>query len=105
MQSLSPASFADFSIVASRGTAPAPGVPVTLDDRWTLITDAKGRVRFDGLPAGARCEVAQRLDELREIVDGEGHAAGQRLVEEHAADVEIGPPVEVTRAEDLLGDA
>jgi hypothetical protein len=35
----------------------APGVAVTLDGRWTLISDGEGRVRFDGLPRGARVTV------------------------------------------------
>jgi N-acetylmuramoyl-L-alanine amidase len=40
----------------SAGTAGAgvAGVPVSLDGRWTLFTDAQGRVRFEGLPTSAR---------------------------------------------------
>jgi hypothetical protein len=38
----------------SAHAAPAPGVEVTLDGRWTLYTDEAGRVRFEGLPASAR---------------------------------------------------
>ncbi len=53
-----PKAWRDVSIVAAHGAAPEAGVPVTLDGRWTLITDAKGRVRFDGLPAGGRVTVA-----------------------------------------------
>ena len=37
-----------------RGDSVAAGVPVQLDGRWTLFTDAQGRVRFEGLPGSAR---------------------------------------------------
>ena len=52
-----PKAWRDVSVVASHGEAVEEGVPVTLDERWTLITDAKGRVRFDGLPAGGRVSI------------------------------------------------
>jgi N-acetylmuramoyl-L-alanine amidase len=42
----------------SATAAPAAGVPVSLDGRWTLFTDGTGRVRFDGLPASARLALA-----------------------------------------------
>jgi N-acetylmuramoyl-L-alanine amidase len=44
---------ADSSAAAAGGT-PAAGIPVSLDGRWTLFTDAQGRVRFEGLPTSAR---------------------------------------------------
>jgi N-acetylmuramoyl-L-alanine amidase len=48
-----PAAFQVLPVTVTRAGAPAAGVPVALDGRWTLITGADGRVKFDGLPAGA----------------------------------------------------
>ncbi len=61
-----PKAWRDVSVVTSHGPAPEAGVPVTLDGRWTLLTDGKGRVRFDGLPAGGRVTVA--ADTARAVV-------------------------------------
>ncbi len=40
-------------VTVLRGTTPVADAAVVLDGRWTLLTGADGRVRFDGLPAGA----------------------------------------------------
>jgi N-acetylmuramoyl-L-alanine amidase len=49
-----PAAFLPFPmrVVGSAGS-PLTNLPVVLDGRWTLLTDDKGQVRFDGLPGGA----------------------------------------------------
>jgi N-acetylmuramoyl-L-alanine amidase len=53
-----PNGFQALPVTVTRAGAPALGVPVTLDRRWTLVTDAGGRVKFDGLPAGAVLDVS-----------------------------------------------
>jgi len=40
-------------VTVTRAGAPVAGVPVVLDGRWTLVSDDKGAVSFDGLPRGA----------------------------------------------------
>ncbi|MEP7029148.1 MAG: hypothetical protein ABI960_11170, partial [Candidatus Eisenbacteria bacterium] len=48
-----PKSFNALPVTVTRAGAPAAGVPLQLDGRWILVSDAAGKARFDGLPAGA----------------------------------------------------
>ncbi len=50
--------FVALPVTATRAGAPAAGVPIELDGRWILMTDANGKARFDGLPAGAGVTLA-----------------------------------------------
>ncbi len=50
--------FVSLSVSVTRAGEPATNVPVELDGRWILLSDMRGKVRFDGLPAGANVSVA-----------------------------------------------
>jgi hypothetical protein len=49
-----PKSWNEVVATVARADSVQAGVPVSLDGRWTLVSDAQGRVRFDGLPRTAR---------------------------------------------------
>ena len=55
-------------VTVTRAGAPAPGAPVVLDGRWTLVTDDKGIVSFDGLPRGAVVTVGSGTTSTRVTV-------------------------------------
>jgi len=56
------------AIRVTRAGAPASGVPVVLDGRWTLATGDAGTVSFDGLPRGAVVTVASGTTTARVTV-------------------------------------
>ena len=62
------AGFEALPVTVTRAGAPAVGVPVVLDGRWTLVTGAGGTVSFDGLPRGAVVTVGSGTTSTRVTV-------------------------------------
>jgi iron complex outermembrane receptor protein len=49
------------TVVTAAGAEPLPGVTVQIDASRSAVTDAAGRVRFAGVPAGAYTLIARRV--------------------------------------------